>query len=407
MAETITPNMGLTNPDPLVTPGPTYSTEISSDLDIIDAHTHAPGNGAPIPSAAFNINADISFNGFSPTDVGVTAYQSAVAAPSNINAVSVQAGELVYRDADGALVVITNNGSVAGATGTISGLVAPASATYSSITETLVISSDTNEAAKLAISDIIQYKYADTSGANLTHKWAPASPVSYVIQYPDDAPLTNDSVAKTSTTGVQTFNAFGIVPVGGIIAIASNLSGSFAVPTTGTSSRGWQLCDGATVEAGGTLSGNVPQLTDSRFLMGSTVAGTIAGTNTAAITGSQTLNHTHGIAHTHMWSADTSNSGGQFETRLSSDRNSTTMAATTAIFQNVTIASGSGQNAYQFITRNNNYFTTGVLDTTNGSSGTGAITDNAGPVVSFSNATLNSGDIRPAYLSTVYLIRIR
>jgi hypothetical protein len=41
--------MVLDVPNPGVTPGPTYAVQISNDLNIIDAHDHALGAGAPIP----------------------------------------------------------------------------------------------------------------------------------------------------------------------------------------------------------------------------------------------------------------------------------------------------------------------------------------------------------------------
>lgn len=61
-------NMGLTIPTPGVTPGPTYATEISNDLVIIDAHNHTAGNGVQVPTAGLNINANLSFNGFGATN---------------------------------------------------------------------------------------------------------------------------------------------------------------------------------------------------------------------------------------------------------------------------------------------------------------------------------------------------
>lgn len=61
------PNMGMTIPTPGVTPGPTYATNISNDLSIIDAHNHTPGNGALVPTAGLNINANLPFNGFGAT----------------------------------------------------------------------------------------------------------------------------------------------------------------------------------------------------------------------------------------------------------------------------------------------------------------------------------------------------
>lgn len=60
-------NMGLTVPTPGVTPGPTYATNISNDLVIIDAHNHTPGNGVLVPTAGLNINANLPFNGFGAT----------------------------------------------------------------------------------------------------------------------------------------------------------------------------------------------------------------------------------------------------------------------------------------------------------------------------------------------------
>lgn len=58
------PNMGMTIPTPGVTPGPTYATNISNDLSIIDAHNHTAGNGVQVPTAGININAVLPFNGF-------------------------------------------------------------------------------------------------------------------------------------------------------------------------------------------------------------------------------------------------------------------------------------------------------------------------------------------------------
>jgi len=69
------PNMGFTNPTPGVTtggsPSYTYANNISSALTTIGAHNHTPGgsNGVQVPTAGLNINADLTFNGNSATDV--------------------------------------------------------------------------------------------------------------------------------------------------------------------------------------------------------------------------------------------------------------------------------------------------------------------------------------------------
>ena len=95
----------------------------------------------------------------------------------------------------------------------------------------------------------------------------------------------------------------GIFPLGSIIPVASNLSGSFSIPTSGTVSSGWQLCNGVAIPGGNTLSGNTPNLADNRFLMGSSSAGTASGTNlitpVGSIGGSQSIQHHHTFAHTH------------------------------------------------------------------------------------------------------------
>ncbi len=402
-----TPNMGLIIPDPLVTPGPTYASEVNTAFDTIDSHSHAPGEGVAIPTTGLNINADVPFNNFRAYNVAATTYQSDSVSPTLTTSVYVLNGELAYKDGNGTEVVITNNGSIAGASGTISGLVAPATASFSSITNTFVFSNDVAQGGKIAGSDYIMYKFGDTSGNALTHKWSPGSPVSYTIQYPDAAPATNDSVAKTTTAGVQTFNAYGIVPVGGIIAIASNLTGAFPLPTSGTSSRGWQVCDGAAVEAGGTLSGSVPTLDDNRFLQGSSSAGSSGGSNTSSITGTQNIDHRHTMAHTHQWIYRDSN--GSMHSSLSSDPSRTSFNGGDTLVNQTFFSDQIAATSFMaVIASDGNFYTTGAIDAATGtgsSAQTGTMTQN--PTVNFSNASMNGGNNRPNYLTTIFLIRIK
>ncbi len=386
--------MNLTLPDPLVTPGPLFASEINTAFDTVDSHNHTSGEGASVPTAGLNINANLTFNGFAAYSLAYTTYASYSVSPTLTTSVYVINGELAYKDGNGTEVVITNNGSIAGASGTITGLVSPASASFSSITGTFVFSNDVAQAGKIAGSDYIMYKFGDTSGNNLTHKWAPASPTSYTIQYPDDAPLTNDSVAKTTTAGVQTFNAFGLVPVGGIIAIASNLTGSFAIPSTGTSSRGWQLCDGAAVEAGGVLSGSVPTLNDGRFLRGFTSSGVTGGANSFGI------DHRHIIAHVHqMVHADSS--AVAFHALSAQDSSSVSISNSDTNFitsNNVYTATGASYASIVNTGSNNNYYTTGALSAPFGGG--------AGATSGFMDGNSTVATI-PVYLNCQYLVRIK
>lgn len=60
---TLTPNMGIKNPIPTETLGPTYAQYVSDGIDTIDGHGHT-GNGTDgiqITSAALNINEDVSW----------------------------------------------------------------------------------------------------------------------------------------------------------------------------------------------------------------------------------------------------------------------------------------------------------------------------------------------------------
>lgn len=110
---------------------------------------------------------------------------------------------------------------------------------------------------------------------------------------------TSPTIDGATFTGSTTGN--GIVPVGGIVAIGANITGSFSLPATGVVSNGWMICDGAAIPGSQTLSGNTPNLMDSRFLMGSSgTAGVSSGSNTNSHTHSVTSNVTsQTVAHSH------------------------------------------------------------------------------------------------------------
>jgi hypothetical protein len=83
--------------------------------------------------------------------------------------------------------------------------------------------------------------------------------------------------------------AKGSVPIGSVVPIFSNLTGTYAVPALGVvSAEGWMQCRGTAgqrtvpgaVSPTNPMGGQViPDLSDSRFLMGSTTAGTSGGSN--------------------------------------------------------------------------------------------------------------------------------
>jgi hypothetical protein len=115
------------------------------------------------------------------------------------------------------------------------------------------------------------------------------------------ANYVSPTITEASFVGTNTGN--GIVPIGGIIPIASNLLGTFSIPASGVVVQGWMYCDGATIPISQIASGATPDLTNNRFLMGSSSAGSIGGSNnftpTGSLSGSQSIQHTHGFSHTH------------------------------------------------------------------------------------------------------------
>ena len=91
------------------------------------------------------------------------------------------------------------------------------------------------------------------------------------------------------------------VPFGAVVPVMSNLSGSHPIPASGTvDDAGWQLCDGEPIPVGMTVSGNTPDLSDGRFLMGNMSSGDTGGTNNKFLTTDNLPSHSHDMGgHTH------------------------------------------------------------------------------------------------------------
>jgi microcystin-dependent protein len=82
--------------------------------------------------------------------------------------------------------------------------------------------------------------------------------------------------------------------LGEIKAISSNLTGSHSIPSSGVvDSDGFMYCDGSAIPGGNSVSGSVPDLTDNRFLRGSTSAGSTGGSESFTLSTSQLPSHTH------------------------------------------------------------------------------------------------------------------
>ena len=174
----------------------------------------------------------------------------------------------------------------------------------------------------------------------------------------------------------------GAVPLGAIVPVG-NISG-WALPAAGAIKDGYALCNGQAFPSGSNLafSGNMPNLSDDRFLQGSSsVAGT-GGANTKTLATAELPAHTHSIEHDHG-----------------------------AVSTNTVGAHQHNVNALAF---------TGFYAFASGPTGnvtSGVATDSAGDhahTVDLPNFTGTSGsagsgtafDIRPKYFNVVYLMRV-
>jgi hypothetical protein len=151
----------------------------------------------------------------------------------------------------------------------------------------------------------------------------------------DAAPVTGytrfntDTKAIESYDGTQWLGAAGspvgsVIPfIGGYFTNASNggfssvLGNTAGAVNTLLNNSGWYVCDGAALNLASSPIFNgggryLPNLTDNRFIMGSTAAGVVGGANTMAhthTTGDFTLTDTYIPAHTHPMST-TAGGGG-------------------------------------------------------------------------------------------------
>lgn len=103
-------------------------------------------------------------------------------------------------------------------------------------------------------------------------------------------------------------NGKGIVPVGAVIAIAN--SAAWSLPGANAIKDGYALCNGQAFPSGSNpaFTGTMPNLSDERFLQGSTSSGTTGGANTVTLAIANLPAHNHSIDHDHV-SATTSSAG--------------------------------------------------------------------------------------------------
>lgn len=188
--------------------GPQYAVNINSCLDIIDQHDHTSGKGLQVPTAGININADLAFNGYKLT--GLNALTDIDTQGSALNAVTYPKsvyvtggdGDLYFNDDNGNQIQLTASGAVAGTPGSITGLVSPATATYSTGSETFKWSSHgAND--KPALMDCGSLKIRETVNAGNGITIAPDASISsdYSLTLPA-APPASQAALLINNSGV-------------------------------------------------------------------------------------------------------------------------------------------------------------------------------------------------------------
>lgn len=213
MSVTITSaNMGLPVPVVSVDPGPDYAVNVNTCLTTIDSHNHTVGKGVPVPSSGLNINSDLTFqsnNAVALRTARFTSQSNPLALGSDVGAVYVVNADLYYNDTAGNIVRMTQGGSVAGAAGSISGLVAPATASYSAVGKSFIWQSDVSTPANLDAGSVI-FRNVSASSNGVTVQ----APAALGVNYNLTLPL---APANTSFLGIDSS--------GNISAVASVTAG--------------------------------------------------------------------------------------------------------------------------------------------------------------------------------------
>lgn len=203
----------------------------------------------------------------------------------------------------------------------------------------------------------------------------------------------------------------GIVPIGSVIAIGN--SSVWSLPAAGEIKDGFALCNGQGVPVGAhpLLVGNLPDLSDNRFLQGAISSGSIGGANSKALIESEmpahthTMEHTHGMSHTHSINhnhgAVTSGGGGSHSHTFTYKGNDYFIGAGgfgALNNTNITATTSTVGNHTHSIDLPNYTGTSGAASTSNTGAASNSTTSSTGSGTAF--------DIRPQYFNVVYVMRV-
>lgn len=183
--ESYSPNMNLVLPGVGVTAGPVYASDINQSLNILDQHNHSAGSGVQITPDGININSDFTMNNNNIIAIKSLQLQdqvSALSGGSDLGCMYRVADDLYYNDGLGNQIRITQSGSIVGASGSIANLVSPASATFVTLSGTVVFESDVTVPANLDAGSLLMRNVSASSKAlTLSPPTAMAADYSLVL----------------------------------------------------------------------------------------------------------------------------------------------------------------------------------------------------------------------------------
>ena len=152
----ISPNMNLPLPLPGVDPGPDYANNQNASFLTIDGHNHASGSGVQINPSGININADLPMNGNNQTlvrSVRFTSQGSVLSGASDLNCLSVVAGDLYFNDGAGDSPIQITSGGAINATG--SGITGGVANVASFISNVLVVNEAASTPANVRVASVL------------------------------------------------------------------------------------------------------------------------------------------------------------------------------------------------------------------------------------------------------------
>ena len=248
----VTPFMFLDLPTVSTTEGPDWAEAINVALGSegtgVSGHDHTSGKGVPIPSAGFNIDADLDFQQWSAINMVSSQYVDQADALSGTNLTYFLSGDLYVIDGSGRSVRITENGAISATSfGGITGLVSPASASFA--TDTFTWLYDTDKYALMATGPLIIRRTGETNPfpVILTPPASMASP-GYTLTFPPALPASNaylysnsgGALGFTTTAIASSVDTAAIQPLAVTrakqAAVGQQISGSSSTYTTSSAS---------------------------------------------------------------------------------------------------------------------------------------------------------------------------